>query len=79
LQHLTPHEHGAISGLKFSPDGKKLAWLEMREDGYESDKRVIVVHTLAKRGVGQSERWVENWDRSPSDIEVSEIGFTVKV
>jgi dipeptidyl aminopeptidase/acylaminoacyl peptidase len=42
--HLTPHDHGAISGLTFSPDGSKLAWLEMAEDGYESDRRVAVVH-----------------------------------
>jgi dipeptidyl aminopeptidase/acylaminoacyl peptidase len=70
-KQLTPKDHGAISSLKFSPDGKKLAWLEMAEDGYESDKRVIVVHELAKKGNKKTEKWTEEWDRSPSEIEVS--------
>ncbi|WVQ67366.1 uncharacterized protein L199_005562 [Kwoniella botswanensis] len=63
-KHLTPHSHGAISALTFSPDGKKLAWLEMKKDGYESDKRVIVVHEEGK-GI---KRWTEDWDRSPSSL-----------
>lgn len=69
---LTPKDHGAISSLKFSPNGKRLAWLEMAEDGYESDKRVIVVHEMAKKGNGKTERWTEDWDRSPSEIEVGQ-------
>lgn len=64
--HLTPHDHGAISGLTFSPDGSKLAWLEMAEDGYESDRRVAVVHDT-KNAI----RWTDTWDRSPSSITVS--------
>jgi len=64
--HLTPHDHGAISGLAFSPDGSKLAWLEMAEDGYESDRRVAVVHDT-KNAI----RWTDTWDRSPSSITVS--------
>lgn len=63
--HLTPHAHGAISGLNFSPDGSKLAWLEMAEDGYESDRRVAVVHDTEK-----AVRWTDTWDRSPSSITV---------
>lgn len=63
--HLTPHEHGAISGLTFSPDGSKLAWLEMAEDGYESDRRVAVVHDTKS-----ATRWTDTWDRSPSSITV---------
>ena len=77
IKHLTPHDHGAISSVKFSPDGKKLVWLEMNEDGYESDKRVIVVHTLADKGAGESVKWVEKWDRSPSSVEVSSLSFTL--
>jgi dipeptidyl aminopeptidase/acylaminoacyl peptidase len=64
--HLTPHDHGAISGLTFSPDGSKLAWLEMAEDGYESDRRVAVVHDTKK-----AVRWTDTWDRSPNSITVS--------
>ncbi|WWC89079.1 uncharacterized protein L201_003997 [Kwoniella dendrophila CBS 6074] len=63
-RHITPHSHGAISALTFSPDGKKLGWLEMKKDGYESDKRVIVVH---EEGKG-TRRWTEDWDRSPSSL-----------
>jgi dipeptidyl aminopeptidase/acylaminoacyl peptidase len=64
--HLTHHDHGAISGLAFSPDGSKLAWLEMAQDGYESDRRVAVVHDT-KNAI----RWTDTWDRSPSSITVS--------
>ena len=63
--HLTPHDHGAVSGLTFSPDGSKLAWLEMAEDGYESDRRVAVVHDTKV-----ATRWTDTWDRSPSSITV---------
>ena len=65
---LTPGNQGAISAVTFSPDGKKLAWLEMAKDGYESDKRVVIVHTLNGDKMGTSERWTDNWDRSPSDL-----------
>lgn len=64
--HLTGYNHGALSGLTFSPDGSKLAWLEMALDGYESDKRVAVVHDTKK-----AVKWTETWDRSPSAIIVS--------
>jgi hypothetical protein len=52
--------------LTFSPDGSKLAWLEMAQDGYESDRRVAVVHDTKK-----AVRWTDAWDRSPSLITVS--------
>ncbi len=65
--HLTAGSHGAISGVTFSPDGKRIAWLEMGEDGYESDKSVLVVHDL--KG-STSSRWTQDWDRSPSSISV---------
>ena len=64
--HLTGYNHGAVSGLTFSPDGSKLAWLEMALDGYESDQRVAVVHDTKK-----AVKWTETWDRSPSAIIVS--------
>ncbi|WVQ79967.1 hypothetical protein IAT38_002068 [Cryptococcus sp. DSM 104549] len=64
-KHLTAYPHGAINNVVFSPDGKKLAWLEMKKDGYESDRRVVVVYDIKK---GKGERWTEEWDRSPSAI-----------
>ncbi|ORY26133.1 putative peptidase [Naematelia encephala] len=63
--HLTPHAHGAIGGVTFSPKGDKLAWLEMAKDGYESDKRVAVTYDLSSK---RTTRWTDGWDRSPSDI-----------
>ena len=67
---LTPGDHGAISSLRFSPNGKKLAWLQMAEDGYESDQRVITVFDLVKKNPSP-DRWTDTWDRSPSTLEVS--------
>lgn len=69
--HLTSHDHGAISGLTFSPDGSKLAWLEMAMDGYESDKRVVIVHDTK-----EAIKWTDTWDRSPSKIVVG-LHFTL--
>ncbi len=33
----------------FSPDGKKIAWLSMRRDGYEADKNDIIVMDVASK------------------------------
>jgi WD40 repeat protein len=66
-KHLTPGPHGAINGLTFSPDGEKVAWLQMDQDGYEADKNVLVVFDLKK---GTSTRWMSGWDRSPSAFSV---------
>lgn len=33
----------------FSPDGKKIAWLSMKRDGYEADKNDVVVMDLASK------------------------------
>lgn len=68
---LTLHDHGAISGLTFSPDGQKLAWLEMDEDGYESDKRTVIVHDFGGKKPEKGQRWTNGWDQSPASITVS--------
>lgn len=64
---------GALTGPVFSPDGKALAFLQMKTDGYEADKnQVFVVPNIehpwkiinllpSKDGKGQ-------WDRSPQSI-----------
>lgn len=67
-EQLTPGDQGAISGVVFSSDGNKVAWLQMAEDGYESDKRVVIVHTLNNGAKGESECWTENWEFSPIHI-----------
>src|SRR5690606_37444374 len=45
--NLTEGMMGYDVSPKVSPDGKRLAWLSMKEDGYESDKNNIVVMDLA--------------------------------
>jgi dipeptidyl aminopeptidase/acylaminoacyl peptidase len=63
----------------FSPDGKTLAYLAMREPGYESDRLRIVLRSWPDRiGPSGEERVLaEDWDRSPSAIAWSEDGRTI--
>jgi dipeptidyl aminopeptidase/acylaminoacyl peptidase len=74
---------GASSSPVWSPDGKYLAYLEMRVRGYESDR-------ISLWGVNSGNRLVvfkwethdyyyltETWDRSPSDILWSKDGKTL--
>jgi Tol biopolymer transport system component len=37
-RELTAGTHGATHAPAFSPSGDLVAWLEMAEDGYESDR-----------------------------------------
>ncbi|GAA5912527.1 hypothetical protein JCM8208_001984, partial [Rhodotorula glutinis] len=62
---ITVGTQGACSSPVLSPDGKRAAWLEMREDGYEADRNRVVVYE-----VESGSRWgaTESWDRSPSSI-----------
>lgn len=63
---------GARSSPVFSPSAKrgspgkgKLAWLEMRKDGYESDRNRVIVYDLeqdVKYGL------TEDWELSPSSL-----------
>ncbi|GAA6059970.1 hypothetical protein JCM10212_001319 [Sporobolomyces blumeae] len=57
---------GASSSPRFSRDGIRLAWLEMREDGYEADRNRVMVHDL---DTGETKRLTEEWDLSPSNVE----------
>lgn len=73
LQHLTPHAHGTITSLTFSPDGKRLAWLEQPEGEEGVDKDTVVTYDLSvKQGQhGTMTRWTDEWDRSPDGLSVS--------
>ena len=42
---------GYDTNPSFSPDGRRLAWLSMRRDGYESDKNDIMVMEIATRSM----------------------------
>ncbi|KAK4046833.1 Dipeptidyl-peptidase 5 [Microbotryomycetes sp. JL201] len=63
---LTVGTQGACSSPTISPDGKRVAWLEMREDGYEADRNRVMVYEL-----DSGRRWgaTEKWDRSPTHID----------
>ncbi|KKY15475.1 putative oligopeptidase family protein [Phaeomoniella chlamydospora] len=72
---------GAATSPVFSPDGESIAFLQMTEDGYESDKNHIVVFPkVAAEGKGYTlftddERG--SWDRSPSAIMWSNDGKNI--
>ncbi|GAA5893451.1 hypothetical protein JCM5296_007461, partial [Sporobolomyces johnsonii] len=68
---LTVGTQGACSSPVLSKDGKRAAWLEMREDGYEADRNRVMVMELE-----EGRRWgaTEGWDRSPARIEWSPCG-----
>ncbi|GAA6006783.1 dipeptidyl-peptidase 5 [Rhodotorula paludigena] len=62
---ITLGTQGACASPVLSPDGKRAAWLEMREDGYEADRHRVMIYEVAT-----GERWgaTEEWDRSPGSI-----------
>ena len=66
-KEVTSGKHGATHSPIFSNDGTKVAWTELAEDGYESDRAVIVVYDLKKN---ESYALTPHWDRSPSSISV---------
>ena len=64
---------GASTAPAFSPSGKGVAFLQMRENGYESDKNRIIVDfdvgnpaTTAKLLEPDDQK--RSWDRSPSSV-----------
>lgn len=64
-KQVTVGTQGACGAPVFSADGKRLAWLEMREDGYEADRMRVMIYEI---NTGQ--RWgaTEDWDRSPGHL-----------
>ncbi|KAK2807685.1 putative dipeptidyl-peptidase 5 [Onygenales sp. PD_10] len=58
---------GASSSPVFSPDGKKIAYLQMEDEIYESDRRVVYIYTLGSKETTKS--LVTEWDRSPDAIK----------
>ena len=65
---------GAFTSPSFSPDGDKVAFLAMREDGYEADRNEILVMDDVTRP-----SWITHlrasalakakWDRSPASVD----------
>ncbi|GAA5895770.1 uncharacterized protein JCM6883_001616 [Sporobolomyces salmoneus] len=67
---------GASSCPRFSPDGGKVSWLEMREDGYEADRNRVMIHDLES---GETKGVTEEWDSSPGSIEWGRDGKSLLV
>lgn len=70
-RELTTGHQGATHSPVFSPDGRWIAWAEMAEDGYESDRAVLVLYDLKS-----NKRWylTQDWDRSVQSIEFANDG-----
>lgn len=58
----------------FSPDGQRLAWLSMAEDGYESDKNDILVFD---KKTSQRYNLTKDWDGTVNGFEWSKDGRTI--
>ena len=70
---------GACTSPIFSPDGRAAAFLQMKQNGYESDKnRVIVIPDISKLSSATEALNVDNgkglWDRSPHALLWSNSG-----
>ncbi|KAI0789789.1 alpha/beta-hydrolase [Abortiporus biennis] len=70
-KELTSGKQGATHSPVLSAQGDKAAWLELDEDGFESDRAKIVIYDLNK---GVSFRLTEHWDRSPDALYFSPDG-----
>ncbi len=63
--NLTEGMMGYDTQPSFSKDGKKIAWLSMKRDGYESDKNDIIVYDIMS---GSKENLTANWDGTAHSI-----------
>ncbi|GAB3925460.1 S9 family peptidase [Mucilaginibacter myungsuensis] len=66
--NLTEGMNGYDTAPLFSPDGTKLAWLSMKEDGFEADKNDII---LKDKKTGKQVNLTEKWDESISAFRFS--------
>lgn len=64
-KNLTPEMMGYDTNPAFSPDGSRLAWLSMENDGYESDKNRIMVMDMKS---GEITDLTSDWDYTASEI-----------
>lgn len=66
-RELTSGKQGATHSPVFNKQGDKVAWLELDEDGYESDRAKIVIYDL-RTDVRYT--LTQHWDRSPDSLAV---------
>ncbi|KAG6890830.1 hypothetical protein C0995_003263 [Termitomyces sp. Mi166 len=70
-RELTSGKQGATHSPVFDTQGTKVAWLELDEDGYESDRAKIVIYDLIK---DVRFTLTQDWDRSPGSLAFSKEG-----
>ncbi|KAJ5855500.1 uncharacterized protein N7529_009444 [Penicillium soppii] len=58
---------GDSSSPVFSPDGRRIAYLQMEDVAYEADRRTVYVYTLQSKETIRT--LAKDWDRSPSAIK----------
>lgn len=58
---------GDSSNPVFSPDSKKLTYLQMKDNKYESDRRTLYVYTIGSNGTIQT--LAKDWDSSPDTVK----------
>lgn len=69
--NLTEGMMGYDTAPAFTKAGNKLAWLSMKEDGYESDKNDIVIKDLK---TGNKVNLTGQWDETVSSFQFSDDG-----
>jgi dipeptidyl aminopeptidase/acylaminoacyl peptidase len=70
---------GASSAPRFSPDGKSLAFLQMNNSIYESDKNRLYVASLSQKGASKIKVYARDWDSTPDNIRWTPDGKSVYV
>ncbi|KAJ1680427.1 dipeptidylpeptidase [Spiromyces aspiralis] len=73
---LTEDNPGACSSPVYSPDGSRLAWLQMVTPGYEADRNRIVIYDFTR---DTRREILSDWDRSPSSLLFSDDGLALYV
>ncbi|KAJ3491680.1 hypothetical protein NLI96_g535 [Meripilus lineatus] len=73
-KELTSGEQGATHSPVLSPQGDKAAWLELDQDGHESDRAKIVIYDLNK---DVRYTLTQQWDRSPDALAFSNDGDSI--
>ncbi|WCT10272.1 S9 family peptidase [Mucilaginibacter jinjuensis] len=73
-KNLTEGMMGYDTNPAFTKTGDKLAWLSMKEDGYESDKNDIVIKDFK---TGNKVNLTEQWDETVSSFRFSDDGSRI--
>jgi dipeptidyl aminopeptidase/acylaminoacyl peptidase len=74
VTNLTEGMNGYDTNPVYSPDGTKVAWLSMANDGYESDKNRIFMLDFA---TGEKTDLTADWDYTADDIAWNPSGKSI--